>query len=63
MVGIIKKNRSSNHIIFRHGERTPIMFYPTDPYQNSSYWDGLGQLTKLRGEVNNVRYHAKGENK
>ncbi|KAJ8941632.1 hypothetical protein NQ318_010658 [Aromia moschata] len=34
--------------VFRHGERTPILFYPTDPYQNSSYWDGLGtgQLTK-----------------
>ncbi|KAJ8977039.1 hypothetical protein NQ317_017713 [Molorchus minor] len=33
--------------VFRHGERTPVMFYLTDPYKDSSYWDGLGtgQLT------------------
>ncbi|XP_018571708.1 lysosomal acid phosphatase [Anoplophora glabripennis] len=32
---------------FRHGERTPVLFYLTDPYKDSSYWDGLstGQLT------------------
>ncbi|XP_054165608.1 prostatic acid phosphatase-like [Oppia nitens] len=33
-------------MIHRHGDRTPIQSYPTDPYANSSYWpDGWGQLT------------------
>uniref|UniRef100_A0A6P7FIG6 acid phosphatase n=1 Tax=Diabrotica virgifera virgifera TaxID=50390 RepID=A0A6P7FIG6_DIAVI len=33
--------------IFRHGQRTPINFYPNDPYKDPSYWGGLagGQLT------------------
>ncbi|XP_072387066.1 venom acid phosphatase Acph-1-like [Diabrotica undecimpunctata] len=33
--------------IFRHGQRTPVNFYPNDPYQDSSYWGELasGQLT------------------
>ncbi|XKL68198.1 hypothetical protein PGB90_003689 [Kerria lacca] len=33
-------------ILFRHGNRTPIQTYPTDPYQNYSWPNGLGQLTK-----------------
>lgn len=34
--------------IHRHGDRTPIDFYPRDPYRNSSLWpDGFGQLTKV----------------
>ncbi|KAG5881015.1 hypothetical protein JTB14_016753 [Gonioctena quinquepunctata] len=33
-------------VIFRHGDRTPIQPYPTDPYRNSSYWPvDFGQLT------------------
>ncbi|VEN51235.1 unnamed protein product [Callosobruchus maculatus] len=34
--------------IFRHGARTPMLFYNEDPYKDSSYWDGLksGQLTE-----------------
>jgi hypothetical protein len=35
-------------IVFRHGDRTPVVVYPNDPY-NVSYWDpwgGLGQLTQ-----------------
>lgn len=33
-------------IIYRHGDRTPIDFFPTDPYQNASYWPASpGQLT------------------
>lgn len=35
------------NIIYRHGDRTPVDPYPTDPY-NSSYWpQGLGQLTNI----------------
>uniref|UniRef100_A0A6P7FSD2 acid phosphatase n=1 Tax=Diabrotica virgifera virgifera TaxID=50390 RepID=A0A6P7FSD2_DIAVI len=35
--------------IFRHGQRTPINFYPNDPYKDPSYWGGLagGQLTNV----------------
>nr|XP_023016136.1 prostatic acid phosphatase-like [Leptinotarsa decemlineata] len=34
-------------VIYRHGDRTPIQPYPTDPYKNASYWPvGFGQLTK-----------------
>ncbi|XP_028135710.2 prostatic acid phosphatase [Diabrotica virgifera virgifera] len=33
--------------IFRHGQRTPVSFFPNDPYYDSSYWGGLasGALT------------------
>ncbi|CAH1098920.1 unnamed protein product [Psylliodes chrysocephalus] len=33
--------------VFRHGHRTPIVFYKTDPYADKSFWSGLdlGQLT------------------
>ncbi|XP_046387697.1 prostatic acid phosphatase-like [Ischnura elegans] len=34
------------HIVFRHGDRTPVEAYPNDPYKNSSLWPvGWGQLT------------------
>ncbi|XP_072383568.1 testicular acid phosphatase homolog [Diabrotica undecimpunctata] len=34
--------------IFRHGDRTPAFFYPTDPYQDRKYWNDLeaGELTE-----------------
>ncbi|XP_059474786.1 prostatic acid phosphatase-like isoform X2 [Neocloeon triangulifer] len=40
------------NIIFRHGDRTPVDPYPTDPYRNVSvYWpEGLGQLTDVGKE-------------
>ncbi|RZC38364.1 prostatic acid phosphatase, partial [Asbolus verrucosus] len=35
-------------VIYRHGDRTPIQPYPTDPYRNASYWPvGFGQLTNI----------------
>lgn len=34
------------HVLYRHGDRTPIKPYPTDPYGNISYWPvDWGQLT------------------
>uniref|UniRef100_A0A1I8P6L9 acid phosphatase n=1 Tax=Stomoxys calcitrans TaxID=35570 RepID=A0A1I8P6L9_STOCA len=34
------------HVLFRHGDRTPIDPYPTDPWNNPSDWPtGWGQLT------------------
>lgn len=34
--------------IFRHGDRTPVDPYPTDPYLNLTYWpEGYGQLTDV----------------
>jgi len=34
------------HLLYRHGDRTPIKPYPTDPYKDQSYWPvGFGQLT------------------
>lgn len=34
--------------LYRHGDRTPVTSYPTDPYNNLSYWPvGWGQLTNI----------------
>ncbi|EDS44284.1 conserved hypothetical protein [Culex quinquefasciatus] len=34
------------HVIFRHGNRTPIVSYPTDPWRDRYHWpNGWGQLT------------------
>ncbi|GAB0094173.1 prostatic acid phosphatase [Sergentomyia squamirostris] len=35
------------HVMFRHGDRTPIDPYPNDPYRTPTAWDGVdwGQLT------------------
>ncbi|EDV44076.2 uncharacterized protein Dana_GF16215, isoform A [Drosophila ananassae] len=36
------------HVIYRHGDRTPVDPYPTDPWNNRKYWPtGWGQLTNL----------------
>ncbi|XP_076284181.1 testicular acid phosphatase homolog [Lasioglossum baleicum] len=32
--------------VFRHGDRTPTETYPTDPYREYNWEDGLGALTK-----------------
>lgn len=43
------------HIIFRHGDRTPVEPYPNDPYKNVSLWPvGWGQLTN---EGKRQHYH------
>ncbi|XP_046583680.1 prostatic acid phosphatase-like, partial [Haliotis rubra] len=34
-------------ILFRHGDRSPTHVYPTDPYQEDSWPQGLGQLSKV----------------
>uniref|UniRef100_A0A8C5PVJ6 acid phosphatase n=1 Tax=Leptobrachium leishanense TaxID=445787 RepID=A0A8C5PVJ6_9ANUR len=33
-------------LIYRHGDRSPVHTYINDPYQESSWPDGFGQLTK-----------------
>ena len=33
------------HLLFRHGDRTPISAYPNDPWRNYSWPGGWGQLT------------------
>ncbi|XP_052836682.1 prostatic acid phosphatase isoform X2 [Drosophila gunungcola] len=36
------------HVIYRHGDRTPVDPYPTDPWGDLNYWPtGWGQLTNL----------------
>jgi len=36
------------HAVFRHGDRTPIDPFPTDPYRDAALWPvGFGQLTSL----------------
>ncbi|XP_053698567.1 prostatic acid phosphatase-like [Sabethes cyaneus] len=40
------------HVIFRHGNRTPIVSYPTDPYRFRSNWtNDWGQLTNIGKHV------------
>lgn len=34
--------------MFRHGDRTIVESYPTDPYKNETYWpEGFGELTNV----------------
>lgn len=34
------------HVIFRHGDRSPMQIFPTDSNQLDKWPDGLGQLTR-----------------
>lgn len=39
------------HVLYRHGDRTPIKPYPSDPYRNLSFWPrDWGQLTETGRE-------------
>uniref|UniRef100_A0A0E9RDN0 Lysosomal acid phosphatase n=1 Tax=Anguilla anguilla TaxID=7936 RepID=A0A0E9RDN0_ANGAN len=33
-------------LLYRHGDRSPVKAYPTDPYQESAWPQGFGQLSQ-----------------
>ena len=41
------KLQSLSSQLYRHGDRSPVKAYPTDPYQDSSWPQGFGQLSQV----------------
>ena len=53
------------HLVYRHGARSPIQFYPNDKYQEKDWPDGAGRLTQKGmnleydlGKFLKERYHS-----
>ncbi|RXN07880.1 lysosomal acid phosphatase [Labeo rohita] len=43
---VFKSNRKFHHLLYRHGDRSPIGAYPTDPRKESAWPQGFGQLSQ-----------------
>ncbi|KAK9886471.1 hypothetical protein WA026_016754 [Henosepilachna vigintioctopunctata] len=53
LLGLVKLSTSEDQLLavnmmYRHGDRTPVKFYPNDPYQDPALWPNpIGQLTNI----------------
>ncbi|XP_022094023.1 lysosomal acid phosphatase-like, partial [Acanthaster planci] len=51
--GLVRGERTRQlvNLLYRHGDRTPINIYPSDPHRADTWPEGLGQLTTLGMEM------------